>query len=45
MSLNNSGNKQNIVLHNCEINNEKYDLLITPHKQTIKYIFEQKDKQ
>ena len=38
MSLNNSGNKQNIVLHNCEINNKKYDLLITPHKQTIKYI-------
>ena len=35
MSLNNLGNKQTIVLHNCEINNEKYDLVITPHKQTI----------
>ena len=34
MSLNNLGNKQTIVLHNCEINNEAYDLVITPHKQT-----------
>ena len=38
MSLNNLGNKQAIVVHYCEINNEKYDLVITPHKQTIKYI-------
>ena len=38
MSLNNLGNKQTIVLHNCEINNEAYDLVITPHKQTIRYI-------
>ena len=38
MSLNNLGNKQTIVLHNCEINNEAYDLVITPHKQTIGYI-------
>ena len=38
MSLNNLGNKQIIVLHNCEINNEAYDLVITPHKQTIGYI-------
>ena len=38
MSLNNSGNKQTIVLHNCKINNETYDLVITPHKQTIGYI-------
>ena len=38
MSLNNLGNKQTIVLHNCENNNEKYDLVITPHKQTIGYI-------
>ena len=37
MSLNNLGNKQTIVLHNCEINNEAYDLVITPHKQTIGY--------
>ena len=38
MSLNNLGNKQTIVLHNREINNETYDLVITPHKQTIGYI-------
>ena len=38
MSLNNLGNKQTIVLHNCEINNEACDLVITPHKQTIGYI-------
>ena len=38
MSLNNLGNKQTIVLHNCELNNEAYDLVITPHKQTIGYI-------
>ena len=45
MSLDNLGNEQTIVLHNCEINNEKYDLIITPHKQTIGYVFEQNDKQ
>ena len=38
MSLNNLVNKQTIVLHNCETNNETYDLVITPHKQTIGYI-------
>ena len=38
MSLNNLGNKQVIVLYNCENNNEKYDLVITPHKRTIGYI-------
>ena len=38
MSLNKLGNKQTIVLHNCEINNEIYDLVITPHKQTKGYI-------
>ena len=38
MSLNNLGNKQTIVLHNCEINNETYDLVITAHKQTVGYI-------
>ena len=37
MSLNNLGNKQTIVLHNCKINNETYDLVVTPHKQTIGY--------
>ena len=38
MSLNNLGYKQTIVLHNCEIYNETYDIVITPHKQTIGYI-------
>ena len=38
MSLNNLGKKQTIVLHNCEINNKTYDLVFTPHKQTIGYI-------
>ena len=38
MSLNNLGNKQTIVLHNCKIKNETYDLVITPYKQTIGYI-------
>ena len=31
MSFKNLGNKQTIVLHNCEIDNKKYDLVITPH--------------
>ena len=35
--MNNLGNKQTIELHNCEINNEKHNLVITPHKQTIGY--------
>ena len=42
MSFKNLGNKQTIVLHNCEIENEttlkKYDLVITPHTQTVGYI-------
>ena len=38
MSLDNLGNKQTIILHNCEINNEKYDLVIAPHTQSIGYI-------
>ena len=38
MSLNKLGNKQTIILHNCEINNEKYDFVITPHIQSIGYI-------
>ena len=29
MSFKNLGNKQTIVLHNCEIDNKKYDLVIT----------------
>ena len=38
MSPDNLGNKQIIILHNCEINNENNDLVVTPHKQTIEYI-------
>ena len=38
MSFKNLGNKQTIVLHNCEIDNHKYDLVITPHTQTVGYI-------
>ena len=38
MSLNNLGNEQTIVLHHCKINYETYDLVITPHKQTVGYI-------
>ena len=38
MSFKNLGNKQTIVLHNCEIDNKKYDLVITPHTQTVGYI-------
>ena len=38
MSLDNLGNKQTIILHNCEVNNRKYDLVITPHIQSIEYI-------
>ena len=38
MSLDNLGNKQTIKLHNCEKNNENYDLVITPHRQSTGYI-------
>ena len=38
MSLKNLGNKQTIVLHNCEIDNQKIDLVLTPHTQTVGYI-------
>ena len=38
MSLKNLGKKQTIVLYNCEIDNQKFDLVITPHTQTVGYI-------
>ena len=38
MSFKNLRNKQTIVLHNCETDNKKYDLVITPHTQTVGYI-------
>ena len=38
MSKNSLRNKQTIVLHKCIINDERYDLKITSHRQTIGYI-------
>ena len=38
MSRDNLGNKQTIIKHNCLFNDEKYDLVITPRRQTIGYI-------
>ena len=38
MSRDSLGNKQTIILYNCLINDERYDLVITPHRQTIGYI-------
>ena len=38
MSGDNLGNNQTLITHNCLINNEKYDLVITPHKQSVGYI-------
>ena len=38
MSRDNLGNKQTIKILNYLINDEKYDLLITPHRHTIGYI-------
>ena len=38
MSRDNLGSRQAFVLHNCSIKNERYDLLITPHRQTKGYI-------
>ena len=38
MSFKNLGNKQTIVLLNCEIDNKKYDFVFTPHSQTVGYI-------
>ena len=38
MSRDNLGNKQTIVIHICLIRNQEYDLVITPHRQTLGYI-------
>ena len=38
MARDNLGNKQTFGLHNCIINDERYDLVITPHRQTVGYI-------
>ena len=44
MPIDNLGNKQTIILHNCEKNNEKYDLVITPHTQSIGHIRTKRQK-
>ena len=44
MSLKNLGNKQTIVLENFQRNNQKYDIVITPHTQTIGYIRTKRQK-
>ena len=38
MSRDNLGNKQTIILPNCLINNDKLDLVITPHRESVVYI-------
>ena len=38
MSGDDLGSKQTIVLYNCLIENKRYDLVITQHRQTIVYI-------
>ena len=38
MSRDNLGNKQTIIINNCLFKDDKYDLVITPHRQTIGYI-------
>ena len=38
MSGENLGNKQTIIIHNCLIKDEQYDLVITPHRQSVGYI-------
>ena len=38
MLRDNLGNKQTIIIHNCSINDDKYDLVITPHRQSVGYI-------
>ena len=37
MSRDNLGNKQTIIIHNCLINDDKYDLVITPQRQSVGY--------
>ena len=37
MSGDNLGIKKTIIIHNCLINDEKYDLAITPHIQSVGY--------
>ena len=38
MSRDNLGNKRTIIIDNCFNNDKKYDLVITPHRQSVGYI-------
>ena len=38
MSRDYLGSKQTIVLHKCLYKNDRYDLVITPHRETIGFI-------
>ena len=38
MPRDNLGNKQKIIIHDCLINDEKLDLAIPPHRQSVGYI-------
>ena len=38
MSRDNLGNKQTIIIHNCLINDDNYDLVITTQRQSVGYI-------
>ena len=38
MSRDNLGNKQTIIIHTVLINDERYNLVITPHRQSVGYI-------
>ena len=37
MSRDNLGNNQTTIIHNCLINDDKYDLVITPQRQSVGY--------
>ena len=38
MSRDNLGNRQKLIIHDCLINDKRYDLVITPHRQSVGYI-------
>ena len=38
MSRDNLGNKQTTMIHNCLINDDRYYLLIAPHRESVGYI-------
>ena len=38
MSRDNLGNKRTIITHSCLINDDKYDLVFTLRRQSVRYI-------